>query len=61
MLKVALAIYRDHDIRGLNGCHRSHKCYDKREKWVATQMAWFAKWLQDDPTWWEALYPKKRL
>ena len=35
--------------------------YDKREKWVATQMAWFAKWLQDDPTWWEALYPKKRL
>ena len=35
--------------------------YDKREKWVATQMAWFAKWLQDDPTWWEALYPKKHL
>lgn len=35
--------------------------YTKREKWVATQMAWFAKWLQDDPTWWEALYPKKRL
>lgn len=35
--------------------------YAKREKWVATQMAWFAKWLQDDPTWWEALYPKKRL
>ena len=35
--------------------------YDKREKWVATQMAWFAKWLQDAPTWWAALYPKKRL
>ena len=35
--------------------------YKKREKWLATQMAWFARWLQDDPTWWEALYPKKNL
>ena len=35
--------------------------YPKREKWIATQMAWFARWLQDDPTWWEALYPKKNL
>ena len=35
--------------------------YAKKEKWLATQMAWFARWLQDDPTWWEALYPKKNL
>ena len=35
--------------------------YAKREKWLATQMAWFAKWLKDDPTWWDALYPKKHL
>ena len=35
--------------------------YKKREKWLATEMAWFARWLQDDPTWWEALYPKKNL
>ncbi len=35
--------------------------YGKREKWLATQMAWFAKWLKDDPTWWDALYPKKHL
>ena len=35
--------------------------YQKREKWLATQMAWFAKWLKDDPTWWDALYPKKHL
>ena len=35
--------------------------YSKREKWLATQMAWFAKWLKDDPTWWDALYPKKNL
>ena len=35
--------------------------YGKKEKRLATQMAWFAKWLKDDPTWWEALYPKKHL
>ena len=35
--------------------------YGKREKWLATQMAWFQKWLKDDPTWWNALYPKKHL
>jgi len=35
--------------------------YGKREKWLATQMAWFQKWLKDDPTWWDALYPKKHL
>ena len=35
--------------------------YKKREKWLATQMAWFARWLKDDPTWWDALYPKKHL
>jgi len=35
--------------------------YSKKEKWVSTQMAWFAKWLKDDPTWWDALYPKKHL
>ena len=35
--------------------------YGKREKWLATQMAWFQRWLKDDPTWWEALYPKKHL
>ena len=35
--------------------------YAKREKWVATQMAWFQRWLKDDASWWEALYPKKNL
>ena len=35
--------------------------YGKREKWLATQMAWFARWLKDDSTWWDALYPKKNL
>ena len=35
--------------------------YAKKEKWLATQMAWFQKWLKDDPSWWDALYPKKNL
>ena len=35
--------------------------YNKKEKWLATQMAWFQKWLKDDPSWWDALYPKKHL
>ena len=35
--------------------------YKKKEKWLATQMAWFQKWLKDDASWWEALYPKKNL
>ena len=35
--------------------------YQKREKWLATQMAWFQRWLKDDPSWWDALYPKKHL
>ena len=35
--------------------------YAKKEKWLATQMAWFQKWLKDDPSWWDALYPAKKL
>ena len=35
--------------------------YGKKEKWLATQMAWFQKWLKDDASWWDALYPKKNL
>lgn len=32
--------------------------YDKRKVWQATIMAWFAKWLQDDPRWWDSMYGK---
>ena len=35
--------------------------YSKRTKWMATQMAWFQKWLKGDSSWWDALYPKKQL
>ena len=35
--------------------------YDKRIQWTNTIFAWFAKWLQDDATWWNALYNPKSL
>ena len=35
--------------------------YQKRLEWQDTIWAWFAKWLQDDPGWWDALYPEKSL
>ncbi|MBQ9397018.1 MAG: S9 family peptidase [Bacteroidales bacterium] len=35
--------------------------YDKRLKWQETIFAWFARYLKDDPSWWDALYPKKDL
>ncbi|WP_304612143.1 S9 family peptidase [Paramuribaculum intestinale] len=31
--------------------------YDKRRRWQDTIFAWFARWLQDDPEWWDTLYP----
>ena len=30
--------------------------FDNKQVWQNTIMAWFAKWLQDDPRWWDALY-----
>ena len=35
--------------------------YQKRLEWQDTIWAWFAKWLQDDPAWWDALYSPKSL
>lgn len=31
--------------------------YDKRIKWQDTIYAWFAKYLKDDSSWWDAMYP----
>lgn len=33
--------------------------YGKRIQWQNTIFAWFAKWLQDDATWWNAIYKPK--
>lgn len=32
--------------------------WDKRVLWHNTTMAWFARFLQEDSTWWDSLYPK---
>ena len=33
--------------------------FNNRQLWHNTIMAWFARWLQDSPQWWNELYPKK--
>jgi len=33
----------------------------RRLLWHNATMAWFARCLKDDPTWWESLYPKRTL
>lgn len=35
--------------------------FGKRRQWLRTIFAWFAKYLQDDPTWWDELYPQHNL
>ncbi|MEG1543899.1 MAG: prolyl oligopeptidase family serine peptidase [Tannerellaceae bacterium] len=35
--------------------------YSKRIGWQNSIYAWFAKWLKDQPEWWEALYPERTL
>lgn len=35
--------------------------YDKRVKWHNSIMAWFARWLQGRPEWWNELYPERHL
>lgn len=37
------------------------KEYGQRIQWQNTIWAWFAKWLQYDPTWWNAIYTPKNL
>lgn len=33
--------------------------FDKRLKWNNTIYAWFAKWLKEDSSWWDSMYPKE--
>ena len=35
--------------------------YSKRMKWQQTIYAWFAKWLKDDSSWWNKMYPEKNI
>ncbi|MDO5017086.1 MAG: prolyl oligopeptidase family serine peptidase [Porphyromonas sp.] len=40
-----------------------HGIYEpnKRRLWMQTTMAWFQKWLKDDPAWWDTMYPPVNL
>lgn len=51
--ETAMVLVKDQDHHILD--------YNKRILWQNTIFAWFAKWLQDDPTWWNAMYPPKTL
>jgi len=35
--------------------------YDKRILWHNSIMAWFERWLHNDPAWWNDLYPERNL
>ncbi len=51
--ETALVAVKDQDHHILD--------YQKRLEWQDTIWAWFAKWLQDDSTWWDDLYSPKNL
>lgn len=45
----------------VNGQNHQIFDYKKRAEWNNTIYAWFAKYLKEQPEWWEALYPQKSL
>ncbi|MCM1152535.1 MAG: prolyl oligopeptidase family serine peptidase [Muribaculum sp.] len=49
---------RDVEFITVEGQNHIITDYNKRKLWQATIMAWFAKYLQDDPRWWNSMYKK---
>ena len=45
----------------VNGQNHQILDYKKRAEWNKTIYAWFAKYLKEQPEWWDALYPPKSL
>jgi dipeptidyl aminopeptidase/acylaminoacyl peptidase len=43
----------------VEGENHSISAYQKRIDWNKTIHAWFAKWLKNQPEWWQALYPER--
>lgn len=41
----------------VDGENHAIAAYKKRVDWSKTIYAWFAKWLNDQPQWWDTLYP----
>ncbi len=50
---TALVLVKDQDHHILD--------IEKRKKWQDTIFAWFAKYLKDEPEWWNEMYPDKGL
>ena len=51
VMKMVLVDGQDHHIID----------YEKRLKWQDTIFAWFAKWLQDDGSWWKEMYGEEKM
>ena len=45
----------------VDGENHGIRDYEKRRQWLRTISAWFAKYLKEDSSWWDALYPEKEL
>jgi len=43
----------------VDGENHAIYAYQKRIDWNKTIYAWFAKWLKNQPEWWQALYPDR--
>lgn len=61
MFTALKMLCRETDFIVVDGQNHQILDYNKRIKWQNTIFAWFAKWLQDDPLWWESLYPKRNI
>lgn len=49
---------RDVEFISVDGENHFISDFEKRILWQNTIMAWFAKYLQDDPKWWNSMYGK---
>jgi dipeptidyl aminopeptidase/acylaminoacyl peptidase len=45
----------------VDGENHGIRDYAKRRQWLRTISAWFAKYLKEDSSWWDELYPEKAL
>lgn len=52
---------KDVEFVSVDGENHFISDFAKRQLWQNTIMAWFAKYLQDDPKWWNDLYPERHL
>jgi dipeptidyl aminopeptidase/acylaminoacyl peptidase len=59
-LYVALRLLgRPVELVEIDGENHHIITYGKRIAWNNTKLAWFDKWLKDQPQWWEDMYPEK--